>query len=230
MARLGKSQTAEAIKLCPMFSALGQSELADLMRTCTVRHLAAGAQIFSPSPSQPAECFYVILTGKVKVYKLSARGDEQILHLYGPGQRFGEAAMWSGTCYPAFAEAIAASNILVVGRTALKDMIARNTDIALEMLAGMSAKLREFAELIEQLSLREVPARLANILLELPAQSGANKVVLRQTKRQLAAQIGTVSETLSRALKKLSQAGLIEVSGAEITILDPDGLAKLAEG
>jgi len=109
-------------------------------------------------------------------------------------------------------------------------MIEANTELVLAMLAGMSAKLREFNQLIEQLSLKDVPARLAGVLLELPAKAGADTVVLKQTKRQLAAQIGTIPETLSRAFKKLSALGLIEVTGREIAILDPEGLADLAEG
>ena len=102
-------------------------------------------------------------------------------------------------------------------------------DLAMDMMAGMSAKLREFNQLIEQLALKEVPARLANILLDLPARPGTDTVVLKQTKRELAAQIGTVAETLSRALKKLRDMGLIEVDGSQITILDAEGLAELAE-
>lgn len=211
-----------------MFSALGENELAELLRVCAVRSVPAGGQILSPS--RTADRFYVILAGKVKLYKLSPRGDEQILHLYGPGQTFGEAAMWARVHYPAFAEAVTDTAVLSVGRRALKDMVAHNADLVLGMLAGMSAKLREFNQLIERLSLKDVPARLANTLLELPARAGTNTVVLSQSKRQLAAQIGTVPETLSRALRKLKGLGLIEVAGSKITILSPDGLAELAEG
>ena len=212
----------------PLFSALDDAALGELLGACRRRTLPAGSQVLAPT--QRAEQFYVILAGRVKVYKLSPKGDEQILHLYGPGQTFGEAAMWAGGTYPAHAETLARTTLLVVSRAALRDMLARGADLAMGMLAGMSAKLREFNRLIEQLSLREVPARLANALLDLPARPGTNTVVLKQTKRELAGQIGTIPETLSRALKKLRTAGLIDVNGAEITLLDPDGLAKLADG
>ena len=220
-------QIAAAMRQIPLFSALGEAELAGLIEACRTQHAAAGTQVLSPL--QQADAFYVILAGKVKVYKLSPRGDEQILHMYGPGQTFGEAAMWAGVRYPAHAEVLADSTLLAISRTALRDLIARNAETAMNMLAGMSAKLREFNQLIEQLSLKEVPARLADILLELPAKPGTNTVVLRQTKRELAAQIGTIAETLSRAFRKLSSSGLIEVNGPEITILDPDGLVELAD-
>ena len=221
------SRIAEAIRHVPLFSALNESELTQLQRACPHRAIPAGTRVCSPS--QQAESFYVILTGRVKLYKLSANGDEQILHMYGPGDTFGEAAMWAGIRYPAYAEALVDSVLLVVRRSVLKDLIDRNADLGLAMLGGMSAKLREFNRLIEQLSLKEVPARLADILLDLPARAGANTVVLRHTKRELAAQIGTIPETLSRTFKKLTAMGLIEVNGSEITILDPDGLAELAD-
>ena len=228
MGRLTSSEIAAAVRRVPLFSALDEMELQELLRICPARNFPSGSQVLNPS--QQAESFYVILTGKVKLYKLSAKGDEQILHMYGPGDTFGEAAMWGGIRYPAHAEVLADSSLLVVSRSALKDLIDRNTELGLAMLGGMSAKLREFNQLIEQLSLKEVPARLGNILLDLPAKPGTNTVVLKQTKRELAAQIGTIPETLSRALKKLNTMGLIEVNGSEITILDPEGLGDLAEG
>ncbi len=228
MGRLTPSEIAAAVRRVPLFSALDEMELRELLRICPTKSLSAGSQLFGPS--QQAESFYVILAGKVKLYKLSVKGDEQILHMYGPGDTFGEAAMWAGIRYPAHAEALADSSLLVVPRSALKDLIDRNTELGLAMLGGMSAKLREFNQLIEQLSFKEIPARLGNVLLDLPARPGTNTVVLKQTKRELAAQIGTIPETLSRAFKKLNAMGLIEVNGPEITILDPEGLADLAEG
>ena len=228
MERLTPSEIIASMRKVALFSALDDSQLRQLLDICPARSVPKGSLIFSPS--QPAEQFYVILSGEIKVYKLSAGGDEQILHLYGKGKTFGEAAMWAKIRYPAHAEAIGDSTLLAVGRAALKNMLERNADIALAMLAGMSSKLREFNHLIEQLSLKEVPARLAGILLELPAEGAINTVVLEQTKQQLAARIGTIPETLSRALKKLKDMGLIEVDGRKITILDPDSLAELADG
>ena len=227
MGRLTSSEIAAAVRQVPLFSALSEMELRELLRVCPTRNLPAGSQVFSPS--QQAESFYIILAGKVKLYKLSAKGDEQILHMYGQGDTFAEAAMWAGIRYPAHAEALVETTLLGVSRAVLKKLIDRNTDLSLAMLGGMSAKLREFNQLIEQLSLKEVPARLGNILLELPARPGTNTVVLKQTKRELAARIGTVPETLSRAFKKLNAMGLIEVKGSEIMILDPDGLSDLAD-
>ncbi len=227
MPGLSIPEIADAIGDVPLFSALGEAEVSQLLDACPARHMFAGSQIFSSY--QQADSFYVILAGRVKVYKTSAKGDEQILHLYQRGNTFGEAAMWAGISYPASAETLEDSTLMVVGRGALKKLIGNNSDLALAMFAGMSAKLREFNQLIEQLSLKDVPARLAGVLLELPAKPGTDTIVLKQTKREIAARIGTVAETLSRALKKLQSAGIIEVKGPEITILDVDALCQIAE-
>jgi CRP-like cAMP-binding protein len=209
-----------------MFSALDAEAAEALLRAWPTVRRPAGAQVFAPG--EPAERFYVVLAGRVKVFQLSPRGDEQILHLYGPGAAFAEAAVLAGGSYPAFAEAVEDSMLLVVGRAALRDAIRANPELAMGILAGLSAKLHEFNRLIEELSLKEVPARLAGVLLRLAGEAGGRTVRLKQSKRQLAAQIGTVAETLSRALGKLKAAGLIRVRGAEITILDPEGLEELA--
>ena len=144
-----------------MFSALGDAEIAQLLRQCLVRQRKAGGVLFLAG--QEADRFFVVLSGQVKVFQVSARGDEQILHLYGAGNTFGEAAMWAGGKFPANAEALADTKLLVVPRQALRRAIEGNPDLAMGMLAGLSAKLREFNRLIEDLSLKEVPARLARV-------------------------------------------------------------------
>lgn len=227
MARFTSADALAAMRRAPLFSALNDAELRQLLDACRTTALPAGTLVFLAG--RPADSFYVILAGRVKLYKLSARGDEQILHLYGPGCTFGEAAMWAGIAYPAHAEVVADAALLVVRRAALKAAIQRRADLALDMLAGMSAKLHEFSQLIEQLSLKEVPQRLAAVLLAQAAEARANAFRLKQTKRELAAQIGTVAATLSRAFAKLRASGLVEVRGRQITILDREALARLAE-
>ena len=210
-----------------MFSALDQAAISKILADCRAQRVKPGRMIFGPM--QAADRFFLVLSGKVKVFKLSARGDEQILHLCGPGDTFGEAAMFAGGNYPACAEALEDSELLVITRGCLHRAISENVELAIGMIAGLSAKLREFNRLIEELSLKEVPARLAGVLLEMSDRAGSVAFDLQQTKRQLAAQIGTVAETLSRALSKLKAAGLIDVKGRRITLVDADALKDLAE-
>lgn len=210
-----------------LFSAVEPDLLARLIAECPRRAVKPGQLIFSAGDA-PVQ-FYLILTGSVKLYLISLRGDEQILHSYGPGDSFGEAAVWTAIPYPAHAEAQQATELLIITNDYLKTAISRNPEFAFGMLAGLSNKLREFNKLIEQLSLQEVPERLAGVLLELSREAGSDAFRLSQTKRELAARIGTVSETLSRAFRKMKLAGLIEVDGRTIKILDSAGLEDLIQ-
>lgn len=221
------NSSGKLLRAVPLFSALNDRDSEELMRLSQTRRVGAGQAVFAAGDS--ADRFYVILAGRVKIYQLSARGDEQILHLYGPGNTFGEAAMWAQDTYPADAAALEDSDLLVITRVQLREITARRPEFALAMLAGMSHKLREFSRLIEQLSLKEVPARLASVLLALSREAHSPVIHLTQSKRELAAQIGTIAETLSRAFAKLKKAGLIAVDGRKITLLDPESLTELSE-
>ena len=221
------SHLVEVARAAPLLSALDDAGVEDVLRRCHTIRRRRGTVIFAPD--EPAERFFLVLAGRVKLYKLSPKGDEQILHLYGPGHTFAEAAVLAGVNYPAFAEAVEDATLLVVARRDLREAVAANPDLAIGMMAGLSAKLREFNRLIEELSLKEVPSRLASVLLRLADEAGGETVRLAQTKRELAAQIGTVAETLSRALGKLKDAGLIAVRGRQITLLDGERLRELAE-
>lgn len=227
MARPLTDSQMHALRAAPMFSALGEGSLRSLLSSCRVLRRPGGSHVFVAG--RQAHAFYVVLAGQVKVHQISPRGDEQILHLYGAGNSFGEAAVLSAAAYPAFAETTEDSVLLEVTRAALRGAIQREPELAMGMLAGLSGKLREFVRLIEALSLKEVPARLAAELLDQSRQAGSRTFRLRQTKRQLAAQLGTIAETLSRALAKLRSKGLVSVRGSEVTIEDPEGLKELAE-
>jgi CRP/FNR family transcriptional regulator len=226
MAEMRKSEATAAVRSAAMFSALSDASARTLLGECPLLHLHEGAIVCRPT--QTADRFYVILRGRVKVSKLSARGGEQVLHLFSAGESFGEAAMWENAAFPAQATTLCESDLLVVTRVTLKRLIAEHPQIAMGMLAGMSRKLREFARIIEDLSLRGVPERLATLLLEESRSSGGDAFELRHAKRELAARIGAAPETFSRALKKMKELGLVEVRGARVRILDAKGLDAVA--
>jgi len=187
-----------------------------------------GETIFSEG--EEGNGFYVGITGRVKIFKLSAEGKEQILHFFGPGDPFGEVPVFTGQHFPANAEAIEESRVLFFPRKSFTDLIRRNPSLALNMLAILSKRLRRFAGLIDDLSLKEVPGRLAAYLLYLSDQNkGSKNLELTITKAQLASLLGTIPETLSRILGKLSGQGLIETEGRRIRILNPKALQDLAE-
>ena len=179
--------------------------------------------------------FYIVAKGKIKVFKLSFEGKEQILHIYGPGHTFGEVPVFEGKSFPASAMALEASKILFIPRDAFVELLTASPALAMNMLADLSRRLRAFTVQIENLSLKEVPARLAAYILTLAREAAddpddlSDKVTLPISKAQLANLIGTTPETVSRIFKKMGDAGLIKVETKDILIHDPDGLSELSD-
>ncbi len=178
-----------------------------------------------------AQTLYLILSGRVKVYKTSPRGREQILLLLGQGETVGEVAMFAGETFPASAEAVGPAEIFGLPRKAFLELMQSEPEVAMRLLGALSARMRSFASLIESLSLREVSERLAGHLAGLDAESGSTGTVeLELTKAQLAAAFGTVPETLSRAFQQLREAGTIETAGRRIRVKDRGMLERMARG
>ena len=211
----------------PLFHGLPDDQLRDLTQIAVNKHFNKGQIIFSED--EEADGFYVVVEGLVKIFKLSVEGKEQILHIFGPGEPFGEVPVFTGQHFPAHAEAIAESRLCFFPRDAFTDLIQKNPSLALNMLAVLSLRLRQFAVKIEHLSLKEVPGRLAAYLLDLAEEKDMNDSVdLKISKQQLASLLGTIPETLSRILARMTKRGLIQVDGPHIKIVDPEGLEGLA--
>jgi CRP/FNR family transcriptional regulator len=217
------------LKQVPLFSGLTAEQYEELAMIITLQDYNRGQAIFAEGDAGTG--FYVVMEGLVKIYKLSMEGKEQILHIFGPGEPFAEAAVFSGSTFPAHALALEKSRTIFIPRSAFIALIQTNPALAMNMLAALSMRLKKFAHLIEDLSLKEVPGRLAAHLLFLSSQQGdCATVKLNISKVQLASLLGTIPETLSRILTKFSKQGLINSEGAQITILNRDGLEDLAMG
>ncbi len=212
----------------PLFRGLPDKQLKEIEQITVDRNFNKGEIIFSEGDD--GNGFYVVAEGKVKIFKLSMEGKEKILHIYGPGDPFGEAPVFSGQKFPANAQAILKSYLLFFPRTAFVALITKNPSLALNMLAVLSMRLREFTIQIESLSLKEVPGRLAAYLIYLSGEQGKeDSVMLNISKGQLASLLGTIPETLSRIFARMSSQHLIEVKDRNIRFLDRSGLEELAE-
>lgn len=212
----------------PLFSGLSTQQLEDVASITSERQFQRNQMIFSEGDD--GNGFFIVASGQVKIYKLSAEGKEKILHIFGPGQPFGEVPVFSGAKFPANAQATAKSQLLFVPRDKMMHLIETNPALSLKMLAVLSQRLREFATQIESLTLKEVPGRLATYLDYLAKEQGhSDYVTLNIAKGQLASLLGTIPETLSRIFAKMTDKGLIEVDGATIRICDANGLEMLAE-
>jgi CRP-like cAMP-binding protein len=222
------AEIIDIISAIPLFSGLPEDQLHAIKQIALEKHVNKGETIFTEGDE--GKGFFVVIDGRVKIYKVSAEGKEQILHIFDSGQTFGEVPVFTGQQFPASAEAIAKTRLLFFARNAFVDLITDNPSLALNMLAIMSTKLRQFSIQIENLSLKECPARLASYLNHLAdEQENENFVTLNISKGQLASILGTIPETLSRIFAKLSGQDLIRVEGPKITLLDREGLADLAE-
>ncbi len=218
----------QLISSIPLFQGLPKNQIDDLSMIVTDQSFQKGEIVFSEGDEGTG--FYVTINGRVKIFKLSFEGKEQILHIFGPGEIFGEVPVFAGEHFPANAEVMEESRIFFFPRDSLIALIKKNPSLALNMLAVLSRRLRKFAALIDDLSLKEVPGRLAAYLLLLSEQrKGSKDLDLTVTKGQLASLLGTIPETLSRILGKMASQGLIESVGPRIRILDPEGLRELAE-
>ncbi len=216
------------LKTVPLFSGLSNRELETVSAIATQLTMGKDEMIFHEGDR--ADGFYIVQTGKIKVFKLSLEGKEQILHIYGPGHIFGEVPVFEGKTFPASSMALEDSRIVFLPRARFVQLITITPALAMDMLADLSRRLREFTVQIENLSLKEVPSRLAAYILTLSIEQGSEKrVTLPVSKVQLANLIGTSPETISRALKKLSGLALIQVESKDILIQDPDGLAEVSE-
>ena len=222
------NKNLDVISTIPLFNGLPDDQLEAIQKIAIEKQINKGEIIVSEGDE--GRGFYVIAEGRIKVFKVSAEGKEQILHIFGPGQPFGEVPVFAGQRFPANAQAIDKARVLFLPRVAMVDLITANPSLALNMLAEMSRKLRLFAVQIENLSLKEMPARLASYLIHLADEQGQEEVItLKISKGQLASILGTIPETLSRIFAKLSGNELIRVEGKKITLLDRDGLEDLAE-
>lgn len=217
---------ATVLNDCPLFSGLPESQAVALASIAFSKKAKKGVSIFFEG--DPGDGFYLVASGKVKVYKLAFNGKEQILHILGASQPFGEAAVFQGKPFPANAEALVNSELIYFPKKEFLTVIKENPEVALNMLGLLSARLRKFARQIEDLSLHEVPHRLANYIIYLTEEQGSEtQVTLEISKGQLASLLGTAPETISRILTKFSNDNVLKVSNRTIEIVDMKRLTEL---
>jgi CRP/FNR family transcriptional regulator len=215
----------QAVRSCPLFIGVTEQQLDALLAIALREEYGKGQIIFHEE--EQARGFFVPVQGKVKIYKLSPHGKERILRIAHPGRTFAEAAIFDVGLYPANAEALESTTLLFFPKSAVLELLNDNTQLAINIIAGVSRILRELMDHMESLTFRDVPARLARYLVHL-SDGGKSRVQLPTSKAQLAANLGTVGETLSRTFRKLADDGLIVVHGRTIEILDGERLEDLA--
>ena len=213
------------LRCCQLFTGLPPEDLAAIASFILPLHLAKADYLFHEG--EPARGFYLVQAGAINVHRVNATGKEQVIHVFRSGESFAEAALASRTGYPADARAVEASTVLLIPKAPMLDLIGRRPDLALRMLGSMSAHLRVLVGMLDDLTLKDVETRLLNWLVKHGRTAQAGVIKLPGTKRVLAAELGTSSETLSRTLARLRDRKLINVAAKSVTVHDAGALAAL---
>jgi CRP/FNR family transcriptional regulator len=228
VAALRKAAIASTLRSCQLFTGLPHEHLESIAEVTVVKSLGKGEYLFHEGDA--ASGFYIVQRGSVNVHRVSAAGKEQIIHVFRTGESFAEVALASDTGYPADARVLESTQVLLVQKQGILGLLRRQPELALRMLGSMSSHLRVLVGQLEDLTLKDVETRLANWLVKrcpkLESQQPV-RIELTMAKRVLAAELGTVSETLSRTLAKFREQKLLAVKGKTIVVLSPTRLNAL---
>ncbi len=218
----------QILKQSQLFAQLDDDSLAEVAAASVLKHVARNDIIFYQG--DVAYAFFLVASGKVKVFKMSPEGKEQILMIANPGDSFAEAALFASGRFPASAQALDDSDLLVINRDRFVAMIERHPEIAVNLIARLAGLLRKMTSLVEELSLTDVTTRLAHYLLNQVEESDASNISihLEEKKAVLASQLGTIPETLSRSFARLVKEKAIVMDGADIRVIDLDKMRELA--
>jgi CRP/FNR family cyclic AMP-dependent transcriptional regulator len=230
---MSQPQTAvEILRRVALFASLSDVELDFIARRAVSQRCDAGEMIFSEG--EPCHGLFVIQSGQVKIFKTSADGREQVLLIAGPGGTVAELPVFDGGPYPASASAVTEAALLEVRKDDVRQLCLEHPEVALKLLRVVGARLRGLVAMIEELSFTTVRQRLAALLVrEAEARGRATprgvEFNLPWTHQELAAQIGTVRELVSRNLSRLQSTGVIHIEGRKVLVTDRNSLEAEAQ-
>jgi len=223
-----RAAIVNTLRSCQLFTGLPPQDLENIATVTVIKPLSKGDYLFREGDS--AAGFYIVQRGSVNVHRVTAAGKEQIIHVFRMGESFAEVALASEKGYPADARALEPTQVFLVQKDGILALLRRQPELALRMLGSMSAHLRVLVGQLEDLTLKDVETRLANWLVKRcpdPASEKPLRIELTMTKRVLAAELGTVSETFSRTLAKFREQKLLTVKSKTILVLSPARLNAL---
>jgi CRP-like cAMP-binding protein len=230
------TEAIQALRKLSLFSRLSEEGLRAVAERSVFRNVSRDTILFRRG--EPCRGLYVVVEGSVRVYRANLEGREQVLHTQGPGQALAEVPLFDGGPYPASARAMEDGRVLFLAADAFEWLYRNQPEIADSTIRELGRRLRRMVALVEKISLREVPARVAMTLLEhAERQTGTPGAVprgttfeLRATHAQLAAELATSRESISRALSELRRRRVIAQQGTRVEILEPRRLEELASG
>ena len=224
-----KVDHAQTLAKVQIFSGLTESELAFLAQRAVPRRFSSGETVFSEG--EPCAGLYVVESGHVRIFKSSAGGREQVLSIDGPGSSVAELPVFDGGNYPASVTAVDDTTLLFVSKQDFQALCLAHPQVALKVLRVVGARLRRLVGIIEELSFTTVRHRLASFLLHLAQTEGKRtadgvEVTLPVSNQELASQIGTVRELVSRNLSRLQAEGMVKIDGRKVLICNLKALEE----
>jgi CRP-like cAMP-binding protein len=218
---------AELLRKVNFLQGISDVALQKLMGSAVRRSVSAGTILFMEG--DPVVGFYLIESGQVKISRVSQDGREYILLLLGTGDSFNEVAALDGGPNPATATAYSDAVVHCILRDELRRIVHENPDLAWAMIESISRRARHLVGMVQDLSMRSVKGRLANLLLDQAEANEANASPRMLTQEEMASRLGTVREMVGRALRGLANDGIIEFDRHRIVVLDVERLRKEAE-
>jgi CRP/FNR family transcriptional regulator, cyclic AMP receptor protein len=220
------------LRKTPLFASLTEDELQALRRRVSSKPYDRGEILFSEGDS--CRGLFIVGKGKIRIFKLSASGREQTLAIEGPGSSFAELPVFDGGSYPASAAASEDAEVLFISRKDFQDFCIEHPNVGLKVIAVVGSRLRRLVGIIEDLSFTTVRQRLIALILRLAQTSGTRsgesvRIELSKSQQDLAAELGTVRELISRNLGRLQAEGYLEVNGRSIIVKDLAGLKREQE-
>ena len=214
-----------------LFADLSEEELKALAHRTVKHHVKAGDIIFTEG--DPCQGFYVVESGEVKIFKTAASGREQVLTVDRAGNSIAEIPVFDGGPYPASALATMDTTLMFVSKRDFRTLILEHPEVGLKVLKNVGSRLRRLVALIEELSFTTVRSRLVMVLVRLARTEGAHTArgteITLPSNQEIAAQIGTVRELISRNLSRLQVEGLVRLDGKHVIVPDVDALAASVE-
>lgn len=212
------------ISLVPIFNHLEEEQMEEIMAMTHLGSYKKGENIYSAGDQ--SDSLYIVSKGKIKIYRLSESGKEQLLRMLHPGDFTGELALFNETIHEAYADTIEETNVCTIKRSEFQKLLLKYPSISLKVLAEFSSRLEQSEKQMTRFATEKVESRLAIFLVEcVNNEKQSMEIVLPMNKKDMASYLGTTPETISRKLANLEDAGYIkQISNNKIKILDLEGL------
>jgi len=212
----------QCISLVPIFNHLEAEQMDEVMYTAHSSSYKRGEIIYKAG--EESDSLYIVSKGKIKIYRLSESGKEQLMRILNPGDFTGELALFNEGIHESYAEAMADTQVCMIKRSDLQEFLLKYPSISLRILAEFSSRLEQSEKQTTRFATEKVETRIALFLSEL-LEGATMEVTLPMSKKDLASYLGTTPETISRKLAELEEAGIIIQNGQrKIKIIDLDGL------